>query len=199
MATVVKVAQIENGIFSEHRGPSLSAPGLGHGGPWSTQFHVGRVLCARYHWPREQSSGTWGLGNLWRAACFHQPPCLGPGGLRRRPSTGSGVERAWDGGPLRTHDALCCRGHGASGPQLSGRGGGGRLEAKPLCSANLKINRSATKIYVSITAHKLFKQPARAEGAPVREPPRLHARVATRRTASQLAALWPGRAAVDFN
>lgn len=49
---------------------------------------------------------------------------------------------------------------GVSGPTLPNRVGGGSLEAKCPCLANLKINRKATKIYVSITAHKLFKQPA---------------------------------------
>lgn len=49
--------------------------------------------------------------------------------------------------------------HGASGPKLPSRGGSDGLEAKYPCLVNLKINRKATKIYVSITAHKLFKQP----------------------------------------
>lgn len=48
---------------------------------------------------------------------------------------------------------------GATGPKLPNRGGRDGLEAKCPCVVNLKINRKATKIYVSITAHKLFKQP----------------------------------------
>lgn len=44
VATIAQVAQVTNRICPEHQG-------LGHGGPWPTQFHICLVLCARHRGP----------------------------------------------------------------------------------------------------------------------------------------------------
>lgn len=68
-------------------------------------------------------------------------PALGPGGHGEDPTQGQAQDKSRTGNPRGYMMILAAAGHRASGPKLSSRGGGGSLEAKPLCLVNLKINR----------------------------------------------------------